>query len=177
MQEEKSSTENRRWEFCSETCLRRGLQQDGRPLVLSKKAGNVPEHCGKLYFSTGGSELSSELYGHCRRDHFQALKRLMENPVPGILPVRELCACTYAVPLLNGKVLFDANTIPDCLRDKQTAVLDTTFQTFRWQEFAGWMKDLASGLLELLFFGYAMEGLYSPLYAALIDMAVAAQPA
>ncbi len=32
----------------------------------------------------------------------------------------------------------------------------------------------ASGLLELLFFGYAMEGLYSPLYAALIDLAVAA---
>lgn len=32
----------------------------------------------------------------------------------------------------------------------------------------------ASGLLELIFFGYAMEGLYSPLYAVLIDLAAAA---
>ena len=33
---------------------------------------------------------------------------------------------------------------------------------------------ISSGLLELTFFGYAMEGLYSPLYAALIDLAAAA---
>ena len=138
-------------DFCGAECLR-SLFQNEEKIELHKQ--NAGHDCvrvnGKLYFRIESSAVSPERpCGSYRNSHHQALGRMKAQPVSGFLPVLELCQCTYAVPFMNGRVLFDANTIPDTLRPDQKALLEQQAVMVSWGDFAGWVRELGNALILL----------------------------
>ncbi len=146
-------------ELCGTDCLRKKFHNcEEEQIELHKKTAghDCVQMDGKLYFRIESSAVAPDRpCGSYANTHYQSLCRLKEHPVAGVIPVLELCECTYAVPFLDGRMLFDANTIPDNLRSRQMALLDQQSVMIEWSDFARWIRGLAGALRSLHRLGVA----------------------
>jgi len=139
--------------FCGETCLKKNFPPGVSPMGIGKKANTLDGFSdGKILFlpvQRTAPPMETRLLGGYESRHGEALRLLMEHPIPGVLPVLGLCNCTYEVPFIEGNVFFDANTIPDALRSRQSGVLDARVMQRDWKTLSAWSAELARGLIGL----------------------------
>ncbi len=144
--------ENNNEIFCGSECLWHSAPAESEKIKIGKKDNNFTA-CGDgefFYFPVQTvSPPGDRLLGSYENRHQEALKLLQENPVAHVVKVEELCGCAYKIRQLNGKLFFDANTIPDALRASQHEFLVRRETCLAWKDWRKWMVELTDGLLEL----------------------------
>lgn len=146
--------------YCGHDCLLNFLPDAAVPIQLGKKDNTKSAYCDgeSLWLPIQNlkpERLASRLLGGYRTEHRQALQKLADNGSPFIVPVLGLCDCTYRIPLLQGKVLFDANTIPEIFRDRQGEYFSARINNATWSFFVDRMYELLEGLIHLHQIGLA----------------------
>ena len=141
---------------CGKSCLLYTLAANAEPLKLRIKDPGAVIYRDReaLYFPLTDRNIPAErLLGSYENRHRQALKVLKDYPVSGIAPVTALCDCYYGIGIIDGKVLFNANTIPECLKDRQFPVINSRLEKISYRQLAKWAGELARALRELHLLG------------------------
>ena len=75
-----------------------------------------------------------------------ALLRLLTSPPPGVLPVNDVCDCSFATPFVPGRPLWDLGLGPDGGRLQPPAERNTPWDL---RQLSGVLADLAAALADL----------------------------
>lgn len=150
-------------EPCSEACILRECPPDGQVVShggFRNSVALISEDRLWLSIASGRHNVGHPLQlgptsPFSTSDRRALLDLVLKTAPRYCAPIQSVCACSFSMPILSGRVLIDDDTRPNWHRRLFWAVRDDAASTFSWTQLACSLADLAEGLANLHTLGIA----------------------